>query len=71
MDDYDSLQDRLDELMDIRQKLDRLNERMEEMDVEWDDLDNEIERCRYQMGAIEEAEREALRREYERSLMYA
>ena len=70
MDDYDSLQDRLDELMDIRQKLDRLNERMEEMDVEWDDLDNEIERCRYQMGAIEEAEREELRREYERSLMY-
>lgn len=70
MDDYESLQDRLDELMDIQQKLDRLNERMEEMDVEWDDLENEIERCRHRMGAIEEAEREELRREYERSLMY-
>lgn len=68
--DYEALQDRLDELMDIQAKLDRLNERMEELDVMPDDLDQEIERCRHQMAAIEEADREELRREYERSVMW-
>lgn len=68
--DYDMLQDRLDELMDIQAKLDRLNERMEELDVMPDDLDKEIERCRHRMAAIEEADRDELRREYERSVMW-
>lgn len=69
MDDWDSLQDRLDELMDIRQDMEELEERMEALDVCRDELDREIEKCRYLMGAIEEAEREELRREYERSVL--
>lgn len=69
MGDWEELQDRLDELMDIQAKLDRLNERMEDLDVMPDDLENEIAKCRYELGAIEEAEREALRREYERSVL--
>lgn len=68
--DYEMLQDRLDELMDIQTKLDRLNERMEDLDVNPDELDKEIERCRHQMAAIEEADREELRREYERSVIW-
>lgn len=67
--DWEELQDRLDELMDIQVKLDALNERMEEMDVMPGELEKEIEKCRYELGAIEEAEREALRREYERSVL--
>lgn len=67
--DWEELQDRLDELMDIQVKLDALNERMEEMDVTPEELEKEIEKCRYELGAIEEAEREALRREYERSVL--
>ena len=69
MDDWDSLQDRLDELMDIRQGMEDLEERMEALDVCREDLDDEIKKCRYRLGAIEEAEREELRREYERSVL--
>lgn len=60
------LQDRLDELMDIQQKFETLNERMSDMGVDWDDLEEEIRRCRHRMAEQEEADREALRREYER-----
>ena len=69
MGDWDELQERLDELTDIQAKLDALNERMEELDVMPDDLENEIAKCRYQLAAIEEADREELRREYERSVI--
>ena len=69
MDDWESLQDRLDELMDIQQKMDDLRERMEELDIEPDDIENEIMRCRYRLGELEEAGREELRREYERSVL--
>ena len=60
------LQDRLDELMDIQQKFETLDERMSDMGVDWDDLEEEIRRCRYRMAEQEEADREALRHEYER-----
>ena len=70
MDDWDSLQDRLDELMDIRQDMEELEERMEALGVCRDELDHEIEKCRHLMGAIEEAEREELRRAYERSVLW-
>lgn len=65
----DELQERLDELMDIQSKLDRLNERMEEMDVMPGELEKEIEKCRYKLGEIQEAELDWLRREYERSVL--
>lgn len=65
----DELQERLDELMDIQSKLDRLNERMEEMDVMPGELEKEIEKCRYELGALHEAELDALRQEYERSVL--
>ena len=65
----DEIQERLDELMDIQAKLDLLNERMEELDVMPDDLENEIEKCQYALGALHEAELDELRREYERSVL--
>ena len=68
MDDWDAIYERLEELQDIQVKLDVLNDRMEELDVCADDLEAEIARCRYMLGALEEAEREELRREYERSV---
>lgn len=69
MDDWDSLQDRLDELMDIRQDMEELEERMEALDVCRDDLDSAIAKCRHELHMIEEAEREEMRREYERSVL--
>ena len=67
---YDELQDRLDELMDIQSMLDEASRRLEDLDVMPDDIENEIERCRYELSALVEAEREEMRREYERSVMY-
>jgi chromosome segregation ATPase len=63
------LQERLDELMDIQIKREVLDDRLEELDVEWDDLETEIEKCRYKLGEIQEAELDWLRREYERSVL--
>ncbi len=63
------LQERLDELMDIQIKREVLDDRLEELDVEWDDLETEIEKCRYKLGEIQEAELDELRREYERSVL--
>lgn len=63
------LQERLDELMDIQIKREVLDDRLEELDVEWDDLEREIEKCRYKLGEIQEAELDELRREYERSVL--
>lgn len=63
------LQERLDELMDIQIKREALDDRLEELDVEWDDLETEIEKCRYRLGEIQEAELDELRREYERSVL--
>ena len=65
----DELQARLDELMDIQIKRELLDDRMEDLGCEWDELDREIERCQYELGAIHEAELEELRREYERSVL--
>lgn len=69
MGDWSEIQDRLDELMDIRQDMEELEERMEALDVCRDDLDNEIAKCRHELYMIEEAEREEMRREYERSVL--
>lgn len=63
------LQERLDELMDIQIKREVLDDRLEELDVEWDDLETEIAKCRYKLGEIQEAELDELRREYERSVL--
>lgn len=63
------LQERLDELMDIQIKREVLDDRLEELDVEWDDLETEIEKCRCKLGEIQEAELDWLRREYERSVL--
>lgn len=63
------LQEWLDELMDIQIKREVLNDRLDDLEVEWDDLETEIEKCRYRLDEIREAELDELRREYERSVL--
>ena len=63
------LQERLDELMDIQIKREVLDDRLDDLEVEWDDLETEIDKCRYRLGEIREAELDELRREYERSVL--
>lgn len=65
----DDLQWRLDELMDIQIKHEVLDDRLDDLEVEWDDLEMAIARCRHEIAANEEAERDELRREYERSVL--